>query len=415
MAVTDDEIVDAYLYLLGRFIVLRQENQDINVEQVGYNTVKYNPLGADSAAFVNPNLDVAYLEAWLAVDADHAVVLNVPEVKDRYYTVQVLDGWGEVIANVNERNFPQHPYGHVAFALAGSTPPLPDDALRIDLPAAKGKILARVELAGDNDEAVRLQREFTLDVPDGITIDPPVPVPAFTNATLLGPEIFELSADVLASYPDSMPSAPDHQAKVARVADELTTGTGAARVAEVIKSKAVPAFFVGARGFGRHEGGWSVSYAAGHFGDDVLARDIINYGGLWANTIDEAIYFVGLTDESGALLDGGSTYEVRFPSDALPASMVNAFWSCTLYSVPDYHVVANGINRWDVNSTMPLQHNEDGSLNVWLAPEQPPNSPEPNWLPTPAGAGFALTLRLYVSKPAVLDGSWFPPPLTKVS
>ena len=43
---------------------------------------------------MNPNLDVAYLEAWLAVDPDHAVMMNVPPVEGRYYTVQILDGWG---------------------------------------------------------------------------------------------------------------------------------------------------------------------------------------------------------------------------------------------------------------------------------------------------------------------------------
>ncbi len=85
------------------------------------------------------------------------------------------------------------------------------------------------------------------------------------------------------------------------------------RVGDVIRAKAVPAFFAGAKGFGRHEGGWSVSYAAGRFGDDILARDIVNYGGLWANTPEEAIYFVGLTDATGALLDGSRDYEIRFP------------------------------------------------------------------------------------------------------
>jgi len=61
-APTDKEILDAYTYLYARYLVLQQEAHDINVEKVGYNKVKYNPLG--SAAFVNPNLDVAYLEAW---------------------------------------------------------------------------------------------------------------------------------------------------------------------------------------------------------------------------------------------------------------------------------------------------------------------------------------------------------------
>ena len=50
-----------------------------------------------------------------------------------------------------------------------------------------------------------------------------------------------------------------------------------------------------------------MSFATGRFGDDTLARDIINYGGLWANSIAEAIYFVGLTDAAGTLLTGNST------------------------------------------------------------------------------------------------------------
>src|SRR5277367_6716320 len=88
-APTDKEIVDAYTYLYGRYLVIQQEAQDINVDKVGYNKVKYNPLG--SAAFVNPNLDVAYLEAWIAVDPTHAIILNVPKIVGRYYTAELLD------------------------------------------------------------------------------------------------------------------------------------------------------------------------------------------------------------------------------------------------------------------------------------------------------------------------------------
>src|SRR5436190_23331094 len=61
---TDQEIADAWTYLYGRYLVIQQENHDINEEKVGYNKIKYNPLG--SAQFVNPNLDVAYLESWIA-------------------------------------------------------------------------------------------------------------------------------------------------------------------------------------------------------------------------------------------------------------------------------------------------------------------------------------------------------------
>lgn len=59
---SDAVIADAYCYLLGRVLVIRQEWLDRRAPGFAYNTVLHNPLG--SADFVNPNLDVAYLEAW---------------------------------------------------------------------------------------------------------------------------------------------------------------------------------------------------------------------------------------------------------------------------------------------------------------------------------------------------------------
>jgi hypothetical protein len=54
-------IEEAYVYLLGRVLVIRQEHTDLTGTGITYNEIKYNPLG--SADFVNPNFDVAYLEA----------------------------------------------------------------------------------------------------------------------------------------------------------------------------------------------------------------------------------------------------------------------------------------------------------------------------------------------------------------
>jgi hypothetical protein len=80
-------IVDAYTYLLGRMLVIRQEQMDRKGDGFAYNAIKYNPLG--SADFVNPNLDVAYLEAWIAVDANTPALLEVPQITGRYYTAQL--------------------------------------------------------------------------------------------------------------------------------------------------------------------------------------------------------------------------------------------------------------------------------------------------------------------------------------
>lgn len=411
---SEQEIVDAYTYLYGRYLVIQQENHDINVEKVGYNTIKYNPLG--SAQFVNPNLDVAYLEAWIAVDENNAVILNVPKVEGRYYTAQLLDGWGDVIANINERNYPQTPYGKFALVLKGTNPTIPDDAVKIELPASKAKLLARVELKDSPEVATKLQKQFTLTVPSGIKIDAPVAIPDFTPAKPINGEIFDKVDEVLASYPDVMDKAPAYQELAKKVAAyKLSNDSAKARVDEIVETVAIPNFFKGTKGFGTQNGGWSVSYVAGKFGDDIMARDIVNYGGLWANVIQEAIYFVGLTDSNNELLNGDNTYEIRFPKESLPGTMADAFWSVTLYSVPDYRVVANPLKRYNRNNVSGLKPNEDGSVSIWLAPTMPKGVPAANWLPTPAGKGFSLNFRMYVPKKEVLDGKWFPAPIQKIT
>jgi hypothetical protein len=407
---TDQDIIDAYTYLYGRYLVIQQENHDINEEKVGYNKIKYNPLG--SAQFVNPNLDVAYLEAWIAVDKDHAVILNVPKIEGRYYTAQILDGWGEVIVNINERNFPKTPYGKFALILKGSNPAIPADAVKIELPSEKAKILARVELKGTSAIAKKLQEQFTLTVPDGIKIAPPITIPAFTPKAPIAGEIFDKVEEVINSYPDANPKAKEYQEKAIAVSQYAKTDDKAkSHIDEVVKTKAIPAFLAGAKGFGTQKGGWSVSYVAGKFGDDIMARDIINYGGLWANQIQEAIYFIGLTDSNKEPLSGDKIYEIKFSKDQLPDDFVNAFWSVTLYSVPDYRVVDNKLKRYNLNNVSGLKKNPDGSLSIWLASSLPKNAPQSNWLPTPAGKGFSLNLRMYVSKKEVLDGKWFPAPI----
>ncbi|WP_280171474.1 DUF1254 domain-containing protein [Agrobacterium pusense] len=48
------------------------------------------------------------------MDERTPVILEVPEITGRYYTAQILDEWGEVISNINERTFPSMPFGKFA-------------------------------------------------------------------------------------------------------------------------------------------------------------------------------------------------------------------------------------------------------------------------------------------------------------
>ncbi|MBC1487688.1 DUF1254 domain-containing protein [Listeria sp. FSL L7-1485] len=413
--VNAETVKESYVYLLSRYLVLRQENFDINEDKVPYNVLKQNTIAPADANFVNPNFDVVYSETWIAVDDEHAVILEVPEIKGRYYTVQLLDGWGEVVTNINERNYPEHPFGKFAFIKQGTSPVIPADAVKIELPAEKVKLLLRVEQKGDPDGAVKLQQQFKLDAPAGIKIQEPLEIPTFTNATFLMEEIYNNLETILASYPDKMPKAAEFQAKAKKVADYIALGDEqGAEVKNLIIKEAIPYFLAGAKGFGTQKGGWSVTYVAGAFENDILARCIINFGGLWANTIDEALYFIGQTDSNKEMLSGDNTYKIHFTKEELPEKLVNSFWSITMYSVPDYHVIPNKLNKFSINNYSNTKLNEDGSLTLFLAPEQPADVAEENWLPTEKGRDFSLNFRLYVAKQEVLDGEVFLPPLERI-
>ncbi|MFZ0669217.1 MAG: DUF1254 domain-containing protein, partial [Pseudolabrys sp.] len=81
--ISDRDIVEAYEYLLGRWLVLRQENLDFKGGLKWNQITHREPGGVDWA---NPNLDVVYSEAWVAVDEKSCTLIELPEIKGRYYT-----------------------------------------------------------------------------------------------------------------------------------------------------------------------------------------------------------------------------------------------------------------------------------------------------------------------------------------
>ena len=86
--------------------------------------------------------------------------MTVPKIERRYYTVQFLNGWGETLANINERLFPDKPSGQFAVCYKGCNVPIPVGAARINLPARFSRVLLRVELGENWDDAVALQHQF---------------------------------------------------------------------------------------------------------------------------------------------------------------------------------------------------------------------------------------------------------------
>ena len=134
--------------------------------------------------------------------------------------------------------------------------------------------------------------------------------------------------------------------------------------------------------------------------------------GIYGNSKQEAMYPAYAVDAEGQKLDGANKYTVHFASGELPP--VNAFWSLTMYELPQSLLVANPIDRYLLNSPMLPQFvkDADGGLTFYVQNESPGKDKEPNWLPAPKGP-FLIAMRLYWPKEAALDGTWKQPPMTK--
>jgi hypothetical protein len=156
---------------------------------------------------------------------------------------------------------------------------------------------------------------------------------------------------------------------------------------------------------------WSTIRNGAAFGTDYFTRTAVARSNIFVNKEKETKYFYQDLDESGARLNGGNRYTVRFAKGQVPP--VRGFWSLTLYD--EHHLFApNAIGRYSLGTkSKALQYGDDGSLTIWIQPESPGKDKESNWLPSPAGADFSLYVRAYWPEAAILDGSWTPPPVQK--
>lgn len=132
--------------------------------------------------------------------------------------------------------------------------------------------------------------------------------------------------------------------------------------------------------------------------------------GIYGNSKQEAMYPFYSVDSNHQPLTGTRQYTVRFAPGKMPP--VHAFWSLTMYGLPESLLVANPINRYLLNSPMLSQFRKDsdGGYTFYIQHEHPGSDREPNWLPAPKGP-FMVAMRLYWPKEDALSGRWKAPPM----
>ncbi|GLU29747.1 DUF1254 domain-containing protein [Brucella sp. NBRC 12950] len=145
-----------------------------------------------------------------------------------------------------------------------------------------------------------------------------------------------------------------------------------------------------------------------------LVRAAAAQGGIYGNTVQEALYVIYALDGKMVPLNGrDGDYTLTFSQDTLPP--VDAFWSITMYDRAKQFLVKNPIDRYLINSAMlsDLQKNDNGEIVLHLQHDSPGSKLESNWLPAPSEPFYAV-MRLYLPKTEAINGRWIPPVVNKV-
>jgi hypothetical protein len=147
--------------------------------------------------------------------------------------------------------------------------------------------------------------------------------------------------------------------------------------------------------------------------NDYVARATGAQMGIGANSKEEAMYPLYEKDSNGNPLDGSNArYTLHFNKGEFPP--VNAFWSLTMYNLPQQLLVKNRIGRYLINSPMlpNLKLDSEGGLTIYIQSDSPGKNEESNWLPAPK-APFMLAMRYYLPKPELIQGIWKSPPVVR--
>ncbi|ATU91203.1 DUF1254 domain-containing protein [Phyllobacterium zundukense] len=396
-------------------------NQIINTPRV------YTP--ADTA-IQTPNSDTPY--SWLGLDLrTEPMVLTVPVIeKERYFSVQLIDAYtfnfdylGSRATGNDGGNFLVAGPGW-----KGETPKGVKKVIHSETEFIWAAYRTQLFNPDDLDNVKKVQAGYKAEPLSKFLGQPaPAAAPAVDFIKTLtpkeertSPEFFSILNFIL-QYCPTDPSETELMARFARIgvgagqtfdasklSPEMKTSIEQgmadawAELANLEKQKIDTGEVTSGDVFGTRE----------YLKNNYLYRMAGAVLGIGGNSKQEAMYPVYAVDAEGKKLDGANQYALHFTPGQLPP--VNAFWSLTMYELPQSLLVANPINRYLLNSPMLPQFvkDADGGLTFYIQNESPGKDKEPNWLPAPKGP-FIAFMRLYWPKEAALDGTWKHPPMKR--
>jgi len=416
----------AYIYSVTPFMMYSVLYQTQQVPYEGYPSgVPFNVwtkmtelANVRNSRTVMPNVNTLYASSWLDLRKE-PVLLEIPEVGDRYYSIGLQDAYMNYFSILGSRTLGR--YGG-KFIICGPDFKgiIPEGYTRVDSPTPLVWMLIRIAPKFTNQEEIEICRtlqsqvsilplsqkgnasydpstynqKLDLGIPDAskdplkffeiahryIQINPP-PQGEESIFALFGQIGFDLEKEF---NPNTL-SEPQKK--------------GLLRAIETGKELVNTAIVNGDNIYN----GWTIQpKEMGSYGYNYLVRAALTMQSIGGFPWEEAIYVVGYKDLKGGELDGSTgKYLLHFDKDEIP--QVDQFWSITLYELPSVMLYDNPIDRYQMGPQLEeMRFNEDGSLDIYIQHEPPiEESQKSNWLPAPNGK-FALSLRLYNPKPNMM-------------
>jgi hypothetical protein len=380
--------------------------------------VRFTQLAdADFRDVVRPNVDTLYSVAWLQL-GEQPLVLEVP-ASERYYVLQLLDGWTNVFASLGPRTSGTAA-GHFLLVAPTWHGVVPAGLSLLRAPTAMAWLIGRVQTKGISDYAKvhSLQQQMYLtplsqwqagkqrSASTAKISAPASPPPLLQMRALDARAFFSRLLQLLPSNPAQAQDAqaladlallglqPGHPMPAWSRWQAQMLGLGM-HLAERKLQQALDA------PQGLHAGWRQPPMHIGRYAEDYGFRAVVAMIGLGANLAEDAVYPNASQDSQGQPLQGGRRYRLHFAAGQLPP--IHAFWSLTIYA-QDGFLIANPLKRYAIGDRDALQLNADGSLDIVLQNQAPPVTA--NWLPIPASGTFSITGRLYWPSAEVLNGNW---------
>jgi len=418
-------LVDDYRIMFNYFIDKANPEFKGGWNVIANNTRLYTPADTTIQTI---NSDTLY--SFIGIDVrDEPLVISVPAVeKGRYYGCSLFDLWGFChMFGIRTTGNDAANFLIAGPSWSGQTPKGIKEVFRMETSLATAAFRTQLFNPGDLDNVKKVQSGYKVQTlssflgqpaPKHTPLDDVKPLTVAEAKTSL--QFFSL-VNYLLQFCPTVPSEVELRKRVAKIGIGEGRTFDPAKLSPEIKT-AIEQGMADA---------WvdlnatisKLNTGAVSAGDCFGTREYLKNNYLYraagivvggnAQPKQEVIYPFISVDAEGKPLSGVNKYTLTFPGNDLPPA--KAFWSVTMYNLPQRLLVANPINRYLLNTPMMPNwvKNADGGYTFYIQNESPGKDKEANWLPAPDGP-FYMVMRLYLPSVEAQDGKWKTPKPTRV-